>query len=72
MVEQLGLEVVALAAVPAGPAHVRFREQLVAHPTRKVFNEIPAGCSGTVAAMLVEDQEAVEFGKRLFKVDTQE
>ncbi len=37
----------------------------------KVFNEIPAGCNGTVAAILVENEEPVEFGKKLFKIDTQ-
>jgi acetyl-CoA carboxylase biotin carboxyl carrier protein len=36
----------------------------------KVFNEIPAEVSGTIAAVLVDDEEPVEFGKPLFKVDT--
>lgn len=36
----------------------------------KVFNEIAAECSGTVAAVLVDNEEPVEFGKRLFKIDT--
>ena len=36
----------------------------------KVFNEIPAEVRGTVVAILVEDGEAVEFEKPLFKVDT--
>jgi acetyl-CoA carboxylase biotin carboxyl carrier protein len=36
----------------------------------KVFNEIPAGCSGVVAAVLVENEEPVEYGKKLFKIDT--
>jgi acetyl-CoA carboxylase biotin carboxyl carrier protein len=36
----------------------------------KVFNEIPAEVSGTIIAVLVEDEESVEFGKPLFKVDT--
>lgn len=34
----------------------------------KVFNEIPAGCSGKVTACLVENGQAVEFGQPLFKV----
>ena len=34
----------------------------------KVFNEIPAECSGTIVEILVQDQEAVEFGKPLFRV----
>lgn len=36
----------------------------------KVFNEIPAEVSGRVVAVLVQDEEPVEFGKPLFKVDT--
>lgn len=35
----------------------------------KVFNEIPAEIRGTVTAILVEDGEAVEFDKPLFKVE---
>ena len=35
----------------------------------KVFNEIPAGCSGTVVAVLADNEEPVEFGKQLFKID---
>ena len=36
----------------------------------KVFNEIPAEISGKVVAIHVSDEEAVEFGKPLFKIDT--
>jgi acetyl-CoA carboxylase biotin carboxyl carrier protein len=36
----------------------------------KVFNEIAAEVSGEIVAVLVENEEAVEFGKPLFKVDT--
>lgn len=36
----------------------------------KVFNEIAAEVSGTIVAVLAEDEEPVEFGKPLFKVDT--
>ena len=36
----------------------------------KVFNEIPADLSGRIVAVLVENEEPVEFGKPLFKVDT--
>jgi acetyl-CoA carboxylase biotin carboxyl carrier protein len=36
----------------------------------KVFNEIPAEISGKVVAILVGEEEPVEFGKPLFKVDT--
>jgi acetyl-CoA carboxylase biotin carboxyl carrier protein len=34
----------------------------------KVFNEIPAECSGTIVEILVEDQQPVDFGKPLFRV----
>jgi acetyl-CoA carboxylase biotin carboxyl carrier protein len=36
----------------------------------KVFNEIPAEVSGRVIGILVENEEPVEYGKPLFKVDT--
>ncbi len=35
----------------------------------KVFNEIPAGVSGQVVAILVENGAPVEFGQPLIKVD---
>ena len=36
----------------------------------KVFNEIPAEVRGKIVAMLVKDEDPVEFGTPLFKVDT--
>nr|WP_164101379.1 acetyl-CoA carboxylase biotin carboxyl carrier protein [Candidatus Laterigemmans baculatus] len=36
----------------------------------KVFNEIPAEVSGKVVAVLVDNEQSVEFGKPLFKIDT--
>ncbi len=36
----------------------------------KVFNEIPAEVSGKVVAVLVENEQSVEFGKPMFKIDT--
>ena len=36
----------------------------------KVFNEIQAEVTGRIVAVLVENDEAVEFGTPLFKVDT--
>ena len=36
----------------------------------KVFNEIPAETRGKVVAVLVDDEEPVDFGRPLFKVDT--
>lgn len=34
----------------------------------KVFSEIPAECSGKIVEVLVGDQEAVDFGKPMFRV----
>ncbi len=34
----------------------------------KVFNEIPAECSGSIAAVLAADGDAIEYGQKLFKV----
>jgi acetyl-CoA carboxylase biotin carboxyl carrier protein len=36
----------------------------------KVFNEIPAEVRGKIVAILVDDDQPVDFGKPLFKVDT--
>ena len=36
----------------------------------KVFNEIPAEVSGKIVAVLAEDEEPVDVGRPLFKVDT--
>lgn len=36
----------------------------------KVFNEIPAECSGKIVEILANDQEAVDFGKPLFRIQT--
>lgn len=36
----------------------------------KVFNEIPAEIRGTIVAILVENEQPVDFGRPLFKVDT--
>ncbi len=35
----------------------------------KIFNEIVADCSGVIAEVLVENQQAVEYGQVLFRVD---
>ena len=34
----------------------------------KVFTDIPAGVSGTIAEILVKNGQAVEFGQPLFRV----
>lgn len=36
----------------------------------KVFNEIPAEVRGKIVSVLVKNEESVDFGKPLFKVDT--
>ena len=36
----------------------------------KVFNEIPAEVKGTIVEVLASNEEAVDFGRPLFKVDT--
>ncbi len=36
----------------------------------KVFNEIPAECSGKIVEILVGDQEPVDFNKPLFRIQT--
>jgi acetyl-CoA carboxylase biotin carboxyl carrier protein len=35
----------------------------------KILNEIPAECTGVITEILVENQQAVEWGQVLFKVD---
>lgn len=35
----------------------------------KVFNEIPAECSGKIVSVLVDSGDAVEFGQKLFKLE---
>jgi acetyl-CoA carboxylase biotin carboxyl carrier protein len=62
------------AASPDASPFVKVGDQIGPETTvcmveaMKVFNEIPAACTGKVTACLVENGEAVEFGQRLFKV----
>jgi acetyl-CoA carboxylase biotin carboxyl carrier protein len=35
----------------------------------KLYNDVQAGCSGVIAEILVENQQPVEFGQVLFRVD---
>ncbi len=64
------------AASPDAPAFVNVGDQVAADTpvcileAMKVFNEIPAECTGTIAARLVENGDAIEFGQKLFKVKT--
>jgi len=38
----------------------------------KVFNEIPAEVRGKIVAILVDDEEPVDHGRPLFKIDTRQ
>lgn len=61
---------------PNSPALVKVGDHVTPEKTvciieaMKVFNEIPAEVRGKIVAVLVNDEEAVEFNKPLFKVDT--
>lgn len=50
--------------------HVEANTTVCIIEAMKVFNDIPAEVRGTIVAVLVENEEAVDFGKPLFKVDT--
>ncbi len=60
---------------PEAPPFVKVGDQIGPESTvcvieaMKVFNEIPAECSGKIVAMLVENGEPVEFGQALFRVE---
>ena len=62
------------ASSPDSPAFVSVGDQVGPDTTvciieaMKVFNEIPAECSGSIAAMLVSNGDSVEYGQKLFKV----
>ena len=64
-----------LSANPDSPPFVKVGDQVGPDTVvciieaMKVFNEIPAEVSGKVAAVLVENGAAVEFGQKLFRVD---
>jgi acetyl-CoA carboxylase biotin carboxyl carrier protein len=61
---------------PNTAAYVRVGEYVEPETTvciieaMKVFNEIPAEVRGRVVAVLVENEEPVDHGKPLFKIDT--
>jgi len=64
------------AAKPENPAFVKSGDSVGPETVvciieaMKVFNEIPAECTGRIVAVLVENGDAVEFGQPLFRVDT--
>jgi len=63
------------AASPESPPFVKVGDQVGPETTvciveaMKVFNEIPAECSGRIAAILAQNGDAVEFGQPLFRVE---
>ena len=65
------------SASPDAPAYVKVGDHIGPDSTvciieaMKVFNEIPAECSGQIVAVLVKNGEAVEYNQPLFKVRPQ-
>ena len=61
---------------PDSPAFIKVGDSISSDTTvciveaMKVFNEISADVSGKVVAILVNDQDPVDCGKPMFKVDT--
>jgi acetyl-CoA carboxylase biotin carboxyl carrier protein len=62
------------AAQPGDPPFVKVGDKVRSDTivciveAMKVFNQIPAEVSGTIAKVLVQDGDAVEFGQPLFAV----
>ncbi|MBP86700.1 MAG: acetyl-CoA carboxylase, biotin carboxyl carrier protein [Planctomycetaceae bacterium] len=62
---------------PNSPTYVKVGDHVDPEKTiciieaMKVFSEIPAEISGRIVAVLVQNEEPIEFGTPLFKVDTQ-
>ncbi len=62
------------SAQPGDPAFVKIGDSVRAETivciveAMKVFNQIPADVSGTIAKVLASDGDAVEFGQPLFQV----
>ena len=63
------------AATPDAPPFVKVGDQVGPETTvciveaMKVFNEIPAECSGRIVATLAQNGDAVEFNQPLFRVE---
>ena len=63
------------AASPDSPPFVKVGDQVGPETTvciveaMKVFNEIPAECSGRIVAVLAQSGDPVEFGQPLFRVE---
>ena len=60
---------------PGKPAFVKVGETVTPDTivclieAMKMFNEVPAGVSGKIVEMLVKDGDAVDHGKRLFRIE---
>src|SRR4029450_932655 len=63
------------AANPDSPPFVKVGDHVGPETTvciveaMKVFNEIPAECSGRIAAVMAQNGDAVEFNQPLFRVE---
>jgi acetyl-CoA carboxylase biotin carboxyl carrier protein len=63
------------AANPESPPFVKVGDHVGPETTvciveaMKVFNEIPAECSGRIAAVMAQNGDAIEFNQRLFRVE---
>ena len=63
---------------PEAPAFVKVGDHVGPDTTvclieaMKVFNEIPAGLSGQIMAVLVQNGDPVEYGQPLFKVNARQ
>ncbi len=60
---------------PDKPAFVKVGDQVNADTivclieAMKLFNEVPAGLSGTIKEVLVKDGDPIDHGKKLFRVE---
>jgi acetyl-CoA carboxylase biotin carboxyl carrier protein len=64
-----------VSSSPETPAFVKVGDQVGPDTVvciveaMKVFNELPAECSGKITAILIENGAAVEYGQKLFRVE---
>lgn len=64
-----------VSSSPDSPAFVKVGDQVGPETVvciveaMKVFNELPAECSGKITAILVESGAAVEYGQKLFRLE---
>jgi acetyl-CoA carboxylase biotin carboxyl carrier protein len=64
-----------VSSSPDSPAFVKVGDQVGPETivciveAMKVFNELPAECSGKITAILVENGAAVEYGQKLYRLE---